>query len=150
MRFPVLDLCFATAEVFIDRNVVPINQFRVIRLDEKGVIFRIMLTALGTVIAEMAYVCKAHHVIVLFFGVLFCGKLPNGRIEVVAVLVPDFQQPGHVIDTGNLIGDALGGQVQTPEKCTGTHLHTVAKPYGFYVGEPLHISAEHCHEICVV
>ena len=73
LLFPACNLVYAPPGIFIKRNVEFFNKLGVSRLYKPGVIFGVMLTAFGTVIAKTVYVFKTNHIVVLFGGVLFLG-----------------------------------------------------------------------------
>ncbi len=74
------------------------------------------------------------------------------RIKIVPLKVFDFQQPGLMVDTGDLPAAVVRILVhsQILEKRAGTDLHGMAEPDRLDVGVPLHVSRKHRHWICVV
>ena len=62
---PILDLPDTSAGIFIQRDTIAVNQFRILFLDKVRSIFRRMLTGLCNVIAESAHQLQPDHIIVL-------------------------------------------------------------------------------------
>ena len=62
---PAFDLVDAAAGILIQRNVVALDQLRIIALDVECIVLRIVLTGLGAVVAEMLDVIQANLVLEL-------------------------------------------------------------------------------------
>ncbi len=126
--FPSLNLIYASAGILIQWDIQLINQFGVLGFDEKRIVFRIVLTGLGAVVAQPPDVFKADHVIVLFRCVFLRGALSNFRIQIVSILITDLQQPAHVVDPRNQLAAALQFifHSQRFQQGGGTDLYAVA------------------------
>ena len=111
-----------------------------------------MLAGLGAVVTQLVNVVKAHHIVVLFGGVLFLCSLLDLGVKVVAVLVLDLQEPCHVVDTGDLFLSALQLilHAKVAQNALGANLHAVAKTNRLDVGVTLHVACQHCHGVGVV
>ena len=125
---PALDLVDAAARVLVERDVVRLDQLRVFRLDEQRIVLGVVLARLGAVVAEPADVFVAHHVLVLFGGVLFGGAAFDFGIQVAAVLVGDLQKPCHVVDAGDQLAASLELilHAEAGQKIARAGLHAVA------------------------
>ena len=139
---------YAAARIFVQRNIVFFDKIRVLVLDVVGVVFGGVLAALGVIIAEVVHHVEAHAVA---FGAHLVKLLFHRRVQVVAVLVPELEQPRHVIDAGDFPFRVVElGHVERFCKPRHAHLHAVAKPYGFHTRVALHIARQHSHGVGVV
>ena len=98
---PALDLGHTPTGIFVERNVEFFNQLGVAAFYVKGVIFGVVLARFGAVISQFVDIIEPNHVAVLFPCVHFLGTAFNFGIEVIALFVPNFKQPCHVVYTGD-------------------------------------------------
>ena len=83
--FPVLDLVDTAPRIFVQRDIEPVDQFRIALLDKPRRILGIVLAGLGNIVAEPAHDLQPHHISVF----------PGLRIEFILllhVLKPPFGQ----------------------------------------------------------
>ena len=98
---PALNLVDAPPGVLVQGDMEPVDELGVFGLDVVHVVLGVVLAGLGAVVAELVDVVEAHHVVVLFAGVLlFCPAAHLG-VQVVAVFVIELQQPPHVVNAGD-------------------------------------------------
>ena len=108
---PACNLLNTTARVFVKRNVVICDKVRILVLDIEHIVFGVVLTRLCAVIAQTLDVIKAHHIVMLLFGVICCKSLCvdfkstalDFGIKVVALFVVNFEKPCHMVDTCNSV-----------------------------------------------
>ena len=112
LLLPRFDLMDAAAGILVQRNVVLLNEFRIVGLDPVRHIFGIVLAGFGDIVAELHHDLQTDHVagFILFLPAplseFFRGDFFDFRIDVLSALC-DVQQPGHVIDAGDFSEDVL-------------------------------------------
>jgi len=111
-----------------------------------------MLARFGAIVTETVDVVEAHHVVVLLLFIFCLGAAADFRVEVVAVLVLDLQQPAHVVDAGDqlLAPFKLVLHAQRLEQASGTDLDRVAQSDRLDAGMPEHVAGQHRHRVGVV
>ena len=149
---PALDLLNTTPGVFIQRDFEAFNKLRVFFFDKIRRVFGCVLARFGHIVAEPPHDLQTHQVFALFVVLRRKGTALDLWIQIVALKVLDFQQPGLVIDTGDLPAAAIGifAHIQPLEQPLRAALHRMAQPDGTDTGVPLHIAAEHRHRIGIV
>jgi hypothetical protein len=58
--FPTFNLFYATAGIFVQRNIVPFDQFGVLALNVEHIIFGIVLAGFGAIVTKMVDVIQAN------------------------------------------------------------------------------------------
>ena len=155
---PSGDLVDAAARIFVQRNVVALDQLRILGLDIEHIVFGVVLAGFGAVVAKAADIVHPNHIVVLFRAVLHGGFVlfqrtaANLGIQVVAVLILQLQQPAHMVDARDQLPTAfqLVFHAQLLQQAFGADLHTVAQAHGFNARIALHIAAEHSHGVGIV
>ena len=111
-----------------------------------------MFAGLGAVISQMFDVLKTHHIVMFFSCILLCCPSADLRVQVVAVFVMQFQQPSHMIDTGDQFSSAfqLVFHPQFFQQFLRTYLYAMAQTYGTDLCVSLHIAGQHRHRVGVV
>ncbi len=97
---PAFNLVNTAPRIFIKRNLVR-SIVQITLLDEERIIFGIMFTGFCAVVAKTADILEANHIMMFFQFVLEQGQPANLRVQVLAVLILDLQQPAHVVDSGD-------------------------------------------------
>ena len=111
-----------------------------------------MFAGLGAVVAEVADIIKANHIIMLLLFVHLPGSPADFGIQVISIPVPNFQQPSHVIDAGDQLFSTLQPvcHIQFIQQCFRADLHTVAQAHSLDLGVAQHIAGKHGHGIGIV
>ena len=109
---PTVYLPYATARIFVKRNVVLIDKLGVSCFYKKIVIFCVVLTGLGAVVSKAADIFVSYEI--LAFAVRYFLKLCNGAaaylgIEILSVRILKLEKPSHMIDSGYLFLERLFG-----------------------------------------
>lgn len=127
---PALDLLNTTPGVFIQRDFEAFNKLRVFFFDKIRRVFGCVLARFGHIVAEPPHDLQTHQVFALFVVLRRKGTALDLWIQIVALKVLDFQQPGLVIDTGDLPAAAIGifAHIQPLEQPLGAALHRMAQP----------------------
>ncbi|MMZ60066.1 hypothetical protein D1872_221380 [compost metagenome] len=121
---PAFNLVDAAARVFVQRNVEALDQFGVRTLDEIRMIFRGMLGRFGHIVAEAEHEFITDHIVVDLF--LLLGRPAfDFRIQILPVPL-DLQQPGHMIDPGDLRLHPVRIHAERFEQTRHAHLNAVA------------------------
>ena len=111
-----------------------------------------MFAGFGAIISKMFDILKTHHIVMFFSCILLCCPSADLRVQVVAVFVMQFQQPSHMIDTGDQFSSAfqLVFHAQFFQQFLRTYLYAVAQTYGTDLCVSLHIAGQHRHRVSVV
>ena len=104
-----------------DTSVIIGNEIRVLILNVEHIVLGVVLAGLRAVVAEALDIIEAYHIAVLLFGVVGCkcggvdfsSSAPDFGVEVVAVLIVDFEQPRHMVDTCNKVVSAFDLVIHT-------------------------------------
>ena len=152
LLLPGLDLVDAAAGVFIQRNVVAVDELGIAALNIKSVVLCIVLAGLCYIVAEIADIVKAHLVLEIGLRHLSLDAGLDLGIEVVAVLVLDLQKPCHMVDACDQFLSAfqLVLKADAGQQILGADLHAVAQTDGLDAGIALHVAGEHSHRIGVI
>ena len=106
LLLPAFDLLNTASWIFIQRNIVLLNQIRAVFFYKERIVLRVVFAGFRTVIAQTVNVLIADHIMV-FFGRGFCGLIfldraaADFRIKVIAVSVADIEKPAHMINSGD-------------------------------------------------
>ena len=158
---PAFDLFDAAARILIQRNVPFGDELRIGALDPVGLVFGVVFARFGDVVAEFAHHLDADHVAGLVgrggfapLPDLLVGQLLELRIEVLAVLL-NRQQPGHVVDAGDVGAEVFFAllvtlQAEGGQQAFGADLDRVAETDRLHAAAAEHRAGEHRHRIGVV
>ena len=150
--FPGLDLVDAAARIFVQRNVVALDELGIFAFNVKDIVLRVVFTGFRAIVAEMIDIVQAYLIREIRIRHLIRHPGFDLRIKVCAVFVPDLQKPGHMVDAGNQLL-ALRKPVLHPQllqKTLRTDLYAVAEPHGLNGSVTEHIAGQHGHGIGVV
>ena len=88
----------------------------------------------------------------LFALVQLFGPAADLGVEVVALAVPDVQEPAHVVDAGDglAVAGELVGHAKMLQQAAGADLDAVAKAHGLHLGIAQHVARQHGHRVGVV
>ena len=101
LLFPSLDLLNTSSRILIQRNIEFLDQFRIFGFDEERIVLCIVLAGLCAVICKVFDLFKTNHVVMFLCCIHLCCSSADLRIQIIAVLILDVQQPCHMVDTRN-------------------------------------------------
>ena len=135
--------------------MVLLDVFRICILDEEVTVFSVVGAGLCAVVAEAADVLVTNEVVmpctVLDVSLkCFSSLFTDERVEVIAVKVSDLEKPCHVVDTCDVILEAVYFDSESLEKSGGANLNRVAETDCLHACESLHVACEDRHGVGVV
>lgn len=80
--FPTADLVNTAAWIFIQRDIVSVNQFGIVSLDVKCVIFCVMFIRFSAVVSKVIDVIKTYFILKLRIRHFFCNTGFDFRIQI--------------------------------------------------------------------
>ena len=176
LGFPGFCLCNTTARIFIQRDVVSLNQFRICFLDKVRIVLCAVFAGFRDIVPKLFHQFKTYHIIVIIGSVEFrrscvqdlsilrikhsklCKRIFNRTSEcaaldfgvVVLTVAGNLQKPCHVVNTSNLIIHAILGKIETPKKHWNTGLMRVAQTNSLNIGITVPSKCQHRHWICII